>query len=484
MKKYRISISTIIIAQLMAGLSGTHGLHAQENTSRRVIAYTDFVDKIKEALPQIRKNRIAVKRAENAALAGKGIFDTNIEASASWNKTWKYSYNPFSRTGYETDYAGSWGLTKKFFSTGTTISGGISYQQYQSDIDYGSIAIPDTYHYPAYYVGFSQSLLKNSFGVVDRFALKDAEMKKEIEILRAAHNDDSALNYYRKLYFDWIESGFRIELLKKTIIDAAALRNRVIRKFQLGLAENDEVQNATAAEIQYRLAFEEETSSMKSLMEEIGLFIDTITLSPEEKELENILKQCDDYSFAETPFESTRLSSIYHLTKENYRYAEKVAGNKLLPQLDISGTITRKAQDTAFPDAAKHINDTDYYVGISASFPLENSAAESEKKNASLAVEEINHEYAIALNDYTKNIASLRNNAKAVRKMIALSENRVKALESKYRTEEKKYLQARLDLTFLITTAQTLTAEKMNLLRLKKMLIYHFIDHQDLTRKK
>lgn len=484
MKRHGISISALIIAQFIIPIALPHGLHAQASGEKNTIRYEEFITKIKDALPQIRKNRIAVKRAENAVSSGQSVFDTKLEASASWNKTWKYSYNPFSRTGYETDYAGSLGLTKKFYSTGTSVSGGISYRQYQSDIDYGSLAIPDTYYYPAYYAGFSQSLLKNSFGIMDRFAAKDAEMKKEIERLRATQNDDTDLNYYRKLYFDWLESIERIELLKKTIADAIILKERVNNKFRLGLAENDDVQNAAAAELQYRSVYEEESSSLKSIVDEIGLFIDTSKIFPEKKELENYLKQCDDYPFAEIPFENTRLASIYRLTKENYEYAEKVAGNKLLPQLDIVGTITRKAQDTTFPKAAKNINDTDYYVGISASFPLENNAAESEKKNAALAVEEINHEYDIACNNYKKNIAALGNNAKAVKKMIELSESRVRALESKYRTEEKKYLQARLDLTFLISTAQTLTAERLNLLRLKKMLVYHLIDHQDLTRKK
>ncbi len=483
MKGHAISLSSIIIVQLIAALSGTPILHAQENVSIRTIGYADFVDKIKEALPQLRKNRIAVKRAENAVTSGKSLFDTKLDASATWNKTWKYSYNPFSRTGYETDYAGSLGLTKKFFSTGTSVSGGISYQQHQSDIDYGSLAIPNTYHYPAYYAGFSQSLLKNSFGIIDRFAAKDAAMKKEIETLRAAHNDDADLNYYRKLYFDWLESVARIGLLKKTIDDAVTLKERVNNKFRLGLAENDDVQNAAAAELQYRSAYEEETSSMKSLMDEIGIFIDVAKIAPEEKELEIHLSHCGEYSFGEVSFEKTRLAAIYSLAKENYRYAEKVASNKLLPQLDVVGTITRKAQDTTFPGAAKKINDTDYYLGLSASFPLENSAAESEKKSAALAVEEINHEYDIARINYKKNIASLANNARALKNMIELSEKRIRALESKYRTEEKKYLQARLDLTFLIATAQTLTSERLNLIRLKKMLVYHLIDHQDLIRQ-
>lgn len=484
MKRQSILMSAFIIAQFIIPILLPQILHAQVDKEKNTIQYDQFITKIKETLPQIRKNRIAVKRAENAVNLGKSAFDTMLEASASWNKTWKYSYNPFSRTGYETNYATSLGFTKKLYSTGTSVSGGISFNQYQSDIDYGSFPIPNTYYYPAYYISFSQSLLKNSFGTIDRFAAKDAEMKREIEKLRATLNDDTDLNYYRKLYFDWLESIERIELLKKTIADAIILKEHVNNKFKIGLAENDDVENAKAAELQYRSVYEEETSSLKSIVDEIGLFIDTSNIVPEKKELENFLKQCDEYSFAEIQFENTRLSFIYHLTKENYLYIEKVARNKLLPQLNIVGSITRKAQDTTFSGSVKNINDTDYYIGISAIFPLENNAAESEKKNAELAIEEINHEYDIALNNYRKNITVLSNNAKALKKMIDFSERRVKALESKYRTEEKKYLQARLDLTFLITTAQALTAEKLNLLRLKKLLVYHLIDYQDLTRKK
>lgn len=482
MKTHTSIITTIFLFLTLS--SWGQSPHAQENSAKSTISYKEFMEKIRASIPHIRKNSLAVKRAENAKRAGESPFDTRLESSASWNKTWKYSYNPFSRTGYETEYAGSLGITKKLYSTGSVLSGGISYRQYQSDIDYGSLTIPDTYYYPAYYAGFSQSLLKNSFGAIDRFASKDAEMKEEIEQLRASQNDDNDLNYYRKLYFDWLESIERLELFKKTIDDAVKLKERVNNKFRLGMAENDDVQNAAAAELQYRAAYEEESSAVKSLEEEIGLFLDQKNLSPDTTELTNYLKICEEYSFAEIPFAKTRLAEIYHLTKANYEYAEKVAQNKLLPQLDVVGTITRKAQDTGFAKAAGKVNDTDYYIGLSASFPLENNAAESEMENSRIAVEEISHEYNIALNAYKKNISTLANNAGALKKMIEFSRRRVLALESKYRTEEKKYLQARLDLTFLISTGQTLTTERLNLLRLQKTLVYHLIDHQDLTRKK
>jgi len=229
----------ILLGALLAVAGSATGadLRGEEAPSgRETITFESYLGKIREHLPELRKNRIAVERARNARLAADAGFDAMVEGSGAWNKTWRYSNNPFSRTGYENNYTANLGVSKKIAPTGTTLSAGASYTRFSSEIDYGSFVLPEAFHYPSYYAGFTQSLLNNAFGIIDRFAANDAEMKTAIEKLRAENAEKSDLNRYRKLYFDWIEYAARLDLLKKSIVNAEALRDRVASKFRLGLA--------------------------------------------------------------------------------------------------------------------------------------------------------------------------------------------------------------------------------------------------------
>lgn len=455
---------------------------AADNADRKaVISYSDFMAKLREKLPELRRNRIAVEKADNARLASGAAEDTRLDGSGSYSRNWRYSNNPFSRTGYENYYDANLGLSKKFSATGTTLSGGVAYSQFRSEIDYGDFNLPGAYHYPSYYLGFSQSLLKNAFGTVDRFARNDAEMKLSIEKLRAENADKNDLNQYRKLYFSWIEYARRLDLLARSIQNAEALHAQVLRRFRAGLSDNDDVQNAAASVLQYRANREDALASYNALLGQLGIFIDTAGTAPDPGEFETHFQSSSAADYGDVKFEKTRAAGIYRLTKENYRYAREVAGNKLLPQMDISGRYTRKAQDETFAGAAGDMKDSDYYVGFSVSYPLGDSQGESDARAAELAVKEVNHEYDISGNEYDKNLKSIRSTAGGLKRIIGISEERIRVLESKYGTEQKKYLQARLDLNFLIATANTLTAEKINLLGLKKQLIYFHIDYGDLT---
>ncbi len=479
--KRSFMIAPVLAAVSFLALFPATAFSDEEKTVRREVSYLEYLARIRESLPEIRKNALAVDRARNTLRGTGSAEDINLEGTASYGKTTRYASNPFSRPGYEKNYTADMGLTRKIIESGTTLSAGVGYTRNSPNINYGDYDLPPAYHYPSYYLGFSQSVLKNAFGVVDRYASKDAGMKLEIEKLRNSENNKSTLNPYKKLYFDWIEYARRLELLNKSVDNARSLLEQVNRKFRTGLAENDDVQNATATLLQHRTAYEESLAEYNAMLRRLSVYIDSSGLTAAEEEFDRYFKKAADDEFPLQPFEETRAADIYRLTKKNRNYAKSVAGNKLLPQLDITGKYTRKAQDDDLASAMGGMSDTDYYIGFSVSYPLGNSMSESERREAEIAVAEVNHEYDISKNDYRKSVESLRESAVGLRRVIELTEQRIRALESKYSTERKKYLQARMDLNFLISTANALTSEKMNLQNLKKQLIYLYVDYGDLT---
>ena len=62
-----------------------------------------------------------------------------------------------------------------------------------------------------------------------------------------------------------------------------------------------------------------------------------------------------------------------------------------------------------------------------------------------------------------------------------LKQKNLKALRSKYLTEQKKYTQARINLNYLVNTGISLASEEINILQLQRDVINNFIDYLDLT---
>lgn len=480
MKRWQtIPVLCIIIIALFA----YEPIGAQEKEAPgKKISYQDYIDTITQKLPELKRNEIHVQRAKNTLYGTESTEDTFLEGDATYTRTKQYSRNPFSRTGYTSEYTTNLGIARKFIQTGTTVNAGVSYYQLNNDINYEGAAIPNTYYYPSVYLKFSQSLLKNTFGIVDRFAKNDAAMKLEIEKLRRREADKSDLNYYRKIYFNWVEYLEQLRLINESIRNARALSNQVSRRFRSGLAGNDDVQSAAALVLQYRATYEEVLASRIALERELQLFFDTTQYQPDESEFSRIYALAREEGYSRVPFEKTRNAAIYRLTKKNYHYARDIAENKLLPQLDLVAQVTRKSQDDQFSTAARELNDTDYYIGFSVSYPLENIESRSGVREAQLSIEEINNEFDVSKNGYHKSLDSLIEYSKGAERVIDLKEKRIKTLISKYRTELKKYQQTRLDLQFLINTANEITSEQINLLQLKNRIIQYAIDYADLTK--
>lgn len=445
-----------------------------KNNARR-ITYSEYIKTVTDTLPDIKKNNLQVDRAKNNLDAAYSSGDVNLTAGGYWSSTEDFS-SQYTGSGSRTvtDYNLNAGVSKKFTGTGTTVEAGVAHDTIDTE-GYG------TKYYPSVYLKFSQSILKNAFGVVDRFVVNNAKMKYEIARIRQAENNKVALNTYKKLYFTWIEYSARLELLDDSIKYALIIEADTEKKYGSGLAGIEDLYNARALVAQYKINYEELLSQKSAVEAEIQVLIGSGVL-PEAGEFEVMYDQADRFDYGMVPFSGTQNAEIYRLTRESYVYARDVNSNKLLPELDIVGKYTRKTRDDELSAAYTGLDKTDYYIGFSASYPLWNTEAESSVKESEIAIEEINTEYRITENAYKTNQETLIRQNESYRKMIALSAARIKSLEARYNTVYKKYRQGNQSLQGVIDALQDITTEKTVLFRYKSGLIQGYIDYSDLTR--
>ncbi|HPS87857.1 MAG TPA: TolC family protein [Spirochaetota bacterium] len=472
--RYKIIASVLLLILL----SVSHGIAEENSKHAEKISYKYFIDSIKQQLPELRKNRLQVEKAKNTVYGAGSTEDIYLSGETGYSKSDILSQG--TTTGKK-DYSSKIGLTKKIARTGTEISTGAAYNRTEYGND-GSTA----YHYPSVYVKFNQSLLKNAFGTVDRYAVNNAKMQYEIEKLREIESNKTDMNYYKKLYFTWIEYREELKMINSSISTSKKLAENIKNRFRSGMVNTADLYSSAAVVLKYQIAYEELKTEMNAMESELAIFF---------KELKDENKIPDDTEFfsfftnslaSEYPaitFDRTANAEIYRLTKNSLKYTADVSENKLLPQLDLVGEYTKKSENETFTKSAENLNSTDYYLGFSFSYPLQNTENSSKLEETKLSIEEINSEYSISQNSYNKSLDAIVSRYKDSRNLLTLREKRIETLEEKYRFELQKYQQSQLDLETLINTSIDITNEKISLIQLKKQIIENYIDYSDLTEK-
>jgi len=264
------------------------------------------------------------------------------------------------------------------------------------------------------------------------------------------------------------------------------LADSIKNRYKSGMVNSADLHSSTAVVLKYQIAFEELKTEMNAMESELNLFLNEIgkeSRIPDDSEFLSFYDISLNSNYNKIKFESTSNSEIYRLIKNNLRYTADISENRLLPQFDILGEYTRKSEKTAFAESAGKINSSDYYMGFAFSYPLQNTENKSDLEDTKLAIEEINSEYSISKNSYTKSLDSIESRYKNSQRLVILRDKRIETLENKYRFELQKYQQAQLDIETLINTSIEITNEKISMVRLKKQIIENYIDYSDLTEK-
>lgn len=459
---------------------------AQENlNSSEKISYRQFIENVKQQLPQLRKNRLQVEKAKNTLYGAGSAEDIFLSGEAGYAKSDILSQGASSG---KKDYSSKLGVTKKIADTGTQISAGATYNRTEYDAgrtEYG-ISGSSAYHYPSLYLKFSQSLLKNAFGTIDRYAVNNAKMQFEIEKLREIESNRTDINYYKKLYFTWIEYRNELKMISNSINTSKKLAETIRSRFKSGMVNSADLYSSAAVVLQYQIAYEELNAEINAMESELSIFFNGVKEGnkiPDDDEFSSLYNTSVSADYSMVEFEKTANSGIYRLTKKNLEYSAGVSENRLLPQLDLVAEYTRKSQDESFSKSAGNLNSSDYYVGFSFSHPLQNTENSSSLEETKIAIEEINSEYAIFRNSYTKSLDSIISRFKDSERLASLREKKIGTLEEKYRFELQKYQQSQMDLEFLINTSIEITNDRISLIRLKKQIIENYIDYTDLTER-
>ena len=476
-KKYIFLVVTLCFLMLYS-----HSF-AQQNPN--IISYEQYIAVISEKLPQIKNNALQVQKAQNQVEKAKSISDTSVVANGYYARQKQYTTGKnLFEPDYNNTYYGYAGIEQIIPATGTRISAGA---EYESTFVKGTVTLPvtqamsvDAYR-PSVKASITQPLLKNAFGFVDKYEKNSALKKLDIQKLQKLTDDQSVLNYYKKLFFKWILYQQALEILKESMDNAQSLVDSVQRKAKSGLAENDDVQRAYSSLLNYQAQYTQYEITYKSLCDELSLYFDK-PVAPYTDDLQHIFASVAQNEFAEVEFEKTRAYLIVAKNIDAVTYAINVASNSTLPEMNLMVSVARKNYSNIKSEALSKLPDTDYSLGFEFRYPLGNHGADAQLYEYELSLMELQHNLLIAKNNYYTSLRALIQSLNGYKSIIDTHNKNLQALLSQRQTERKKYEQARLDLQYLINTENNIAMEKLAILQFQVTLIGCYIDYSDMIQ--
>ncbi len=472
----------IKILFLMFFIFSYAGVFSQEQGTvqeeKKNISYAEYMNTMISTLPEIQSNGINLLLQENELEKVKSISDISINAGGS------LSSSDVIQNGTKGSVTGtdiSAGLSKVFTSTGTRLSvnGGWSKTGYR---DFGTSPDSDVFSAPFIGVTATQPLLKNFLGKVDSFSEKNAEMQVETEKVRLLENNKITLNAYKKMYFQWILACKQVGNSTTSLENSRAQLNQVRKNFNAGIVEEDDLQKSTASTLDYEQELETKNTDLRNIKKSLAVYIDTENLSPEENSFNELYNEAAAADYAYADFSTTNSCRLMDLTAKRLIYSQGVYENRLLPDLNITGSYTGKNLTS---DSSKQFSapgDKDWKLGFEFVYSLGNSQAEGELKDIEIQLKALEYEKKTAENSYKKMLSSISSTAAGTKIRIKKKEQYLNALSRQLVTEKKKYRQGRLNLSYVLTTENLISSARTDLDNLKYQLISLYIDYKDVIK--
>ena len=461
------------------------------------ISVDNFIKIISKKLPEFEQQNIILEKAENNLTKARSIYDVNLSGSFEGYGNQIYMDGQDINSNYSPGFKSDLNLSSTLPS-GTKISSGVSYNQIfksgkqtQSIITFQGLQenefdYENTTYDPKISISVTQPLLYNWFGFLDRYSIKDAKNKIKIEKIKTEINKKNILAYYEKLYFKWIEKELLIDSIKLSLENARKIEAQTLLKLKKGLAENDDYQRSKYSVVKLIDQLEALNYEYEIIKKELGLFIDLKLYKVDSDEYEKRFNNIIDETIKPVKFEKTGNAKILNLNKESLEAYKKAKQNNMMPKLDLFGNLDIKFHiyDSIIEndyEREKSLGDIDFTAGIQLSMPLGNIKARAEKKEVYLMIKDILLEYEKTENDFNNQFCQILEYEKYLKNNLALKNESLKIIQSKYETEKEKYKQGRMELKDILDSEDVIINEKTNKTKIKTALIINYIEYQLLT---
>lgn len=473
-------------------------------TNAEILSYAEYIERIKNIIPEMKLTAIQESNAYNNLTKAKSSGDVKFDLQAGAIGTQKHfdEYNiiPTADFMHNGMRIGT-GFSGLIPYSGTRWSVKIQHDSYFGDLKMGEVEIPvDTplgtvvgrlpnlstnnfkYYAPNIEIQIAQPILRDFFGKLDMYPIKDAEYQLTIAKLKRIIDDNSVLTSYQKIYYQWIMSQKLIKLYDEMIREAKAFENQIYKRYTSGVIDNDAYQNARRQTLKYREARNKSELILKKIIRNIQFFIPEENVEPNEDDWESMLETSINTKINVVPFLESAQGQMAYQLKLRSEYALSIMKNNSLPDLSIVGSVSLSTlDDSGYFNSFSTMTNVEYFVGLMFSYPIGGRDAKAKMEDAYNALTAVTADFDRVNRDFDVQIGTYYDEFEAYKTMLEDKKLEVQALASRVRTQNERFRQGRLPVDEIINARLDLVNARAELLNLEYMIISTVMDYNSLV---
>lgn len=468
-----------------------------------ILTYDKYMERIESLIPEMKLTASIESNAYNDLIRAKSSgdvkFDLQAGAIGTQNYFEQYVIFPQSTFRYNGSRIGA-GFSGLIPYSGTRWAVKIQHDGYFGDFDSGNISFPFTpmpgsiwvfpslrtnnfkYYSPSIKIEITQPILRNFFGKLDRYPIKDAEYQLTIAKLKRMIDDNSVLNSYRKLYYQWVMERRLVSFYNDMIKGAKDFENRAKRGYTNGVIDNDSYQNAIRQTLKYIEARDEAEIVLKKVLRNIRFFIPETNTIPSERDWNNTLKNSMNAKIETVPFLESIQGQMAHQLKLRAEYGMTIIKNNSMPDLSIVGNLSLSAlDDNGFFNSFASMTNLNYFVGLMFSYPIGGRDAKAKMMDAYASLNAVSADYERVNRDYEIQIGIYYDEFQSYKKMLEIKKREINAIVSKINTQNEKFKQGRIPIDEIINSKLELAKARAETLNLEYSIIRTVMDYNSLV---
>lgn len=371
-------------------------------------------------------------------------------------------------------------VNKLFMETGTRFRMEFG-TAFASDINSSNVI--DQINSPAVSIQILQPLLKNIFGLADRFPVREAEYQIQAAKFDAEEAWENEISKLYLAYIEWCSAFEHLKIMQNVVLQTQQLQKEVEQRTGIGLAGaqdrrrmKDRLLEYQAQLPQLEAAFESE--SLKIAFLRAGKAIDASKLEKFYPYIESVLKDAGnikEITLAEVA--GLRLKRKLDILRKQMVENELVSANAMLPALDFVGGVNYKPTPPPYTGWSPLLNHTNFVLGLQINYPFGSEKGRGEIGTVQASIAEVEDSTTGVMMALTLGLSQTAKNIKSMQTAADFMNERLENDREKLNVDKKNYRSGQLDTFYLSESENDLMSARLrdleNRVELKKQLLLY-----------
>ena len=366
---------------LFAGLAALSPLQAKE--TGKTLSVNEAVKMALANNLNLRLQKEEVERSQGAAMAEEGVFDVNLAAHIN---TGKQEFTPLGLGSPSEETRSEWNVSlHKRITSGTELS--LNWQNNRTDTDSSFTTLNPAYN-AAVSLGLSQPLLNGRGRAVQTAELQAAQRAAEAAVFLVDSQAADLAAEVKKAYWDLVFNRQDIEVKKLSLSLAEKLRNETQDKIEAGVLASVEIFEPESEVARRERQLIGSERAIGTAEDELKLLLNMedwrLRLTPSDQP-QMTVEEPDFASVLQNAFDNRADIKAADRQIEAARLATIGARNRILPSLDLEGSMGVSGTDDSYGNSVENATDeanTVWQVGLVFSTPLGNHQAKGNYQQA------------------------------------------------------------------------------------------------------